>query len=282
MLINPSHVLKILFLSLTSLFLLSACSSVSFQDKKTGEEVGFEYFPAKPYLVVSENEKGERSVVLISLPDVSRPHEVKHKGGWGTLDFNFTVSNGMITGFGQKVDSKGPETIEAVTGGFAAVASVMGVPGFLPGEEGFFLRDQGVKQLAGELEENVIKPLELDLDTKLQKIATNLTKPRDALKAAANIPVTQTIELPALVESRRQSLVAALEELKKSLGILTVFTDNLQNENPSMQVALDAKYHLEGIIKRLIPFTVGLLGNLQIYEIVEMGGKISFELVTLP
>lgn len=279
--IKPPHVLKILFLSLTSLFFLSACSSVSFQDKKTGEAVGFEYFPAKPYLVISESENGERSVKLISLPDVSRPHEVKHEGGWGTLDFNFKVSDGMIVSFGQTVDSKGPETIDAVSGGLTSIFSGLGLSvGAMAGQT---LYNKKIQDLAEELRVDVIDPLYEIQNPALGKIAKALKKTRGKLLEAAGIVITVDEKPLDIVESNRKVLTEILEELEKSLRRLTVFTNNLKNENPSMQVALDAKFQLEYIIKKLILFTAVIPENLQIYEIVPKGdGKISFEPVILP
>lgn len=280
--INLSHVLKILFLSLTSLFLLSACSSVTFEDPKTGEEVGFEYFPPKPYLVISENEKGERSVALISLPDVSSPRQVKHEGGWGTLEFNFTVSNGMIVAFGQKVDSKGPETIDAVSGGLTSIVSSLGLGVGAMAAAKVTLTNEAVEKLAGDLKFQVIDPLSMDQNPALQKVANALRKTWGKLLSAANIEITGDKELLDVIESNRKELAALLKELEENFDILTIFADNPKNINPSLEVAREARYHLGKIIKGLKPFTVAPPENLQIYEIVPKGdGEIGFEPVIL-
>ena len=105
-----------LIATLSGIFVLGAtgCARVKFldADNRRAGNIGFEYFPPKPYLAIETAADGTRKATIVCVPDVSRPMRVKHVTGWGTSDFSFTVTNGMITTFGQKMDSKGPETIK--------------------------------------------------------------------------------------------------------------------------------------------------------------------------
>jgi len=96
---------------------LTGCASVKFFEgpgDETDKEVGFPFYPPKPYILI---ERGEKGLVtsLISLPDTSNPHYVKTSTGLGTAEMGFDVQNAMISKFNSSTDSKIPETITALT-----------------------------------------------------------------------------------------------------------------------------------------------------------------------
>jgi len=97
---------------------LTGCASIDFYEvisDGTQKEVGFLYYPPKPYLLI-ETKDDNTVTSIISLPDLSRPHRVKQDNGWGSAELGFEVENGMIKSFNSKTDSKGPETLTSIAG----------------------------------------------------------------------------------------------------------------------------------------------------------------------
>lgn len=113
--------------------LLPACANVSFHsDPSLQARTGLKYYIAKPYLLVSRTGSKDNPVKvdLIQLPDLEHPNYAVYHPGWGSHQFNLTLSNGIMTTYGQTADSKGPETIKAVAdlasqagAGFGSIAA---------------------------------------------------------------------------------------------------------------------------------------------------------------
>ena len=86
---------------------------------------GVHFYEPRPYLLISDQptDKGTNGMVhsynstIIYLPDKSQRYVVQIKQGWGTVNGSVKLANGwMLDTFGAQTDSKGPETITAVTG----------------------------------------------------------------------------------------------------------------------------------------------------------------------
>lgn len=113
--------------------LLPACANVSFHsDPSLQARTGLKYYIAKPYLLVSRtgNKDNPVKIDLIQLPDLEHPNYAVYHPGWGSHQFNLTLTNGILTTYGQTADSKGPETIKAVAdlasqagAGFGSIAA---------------------------------------------------------------------------------------------------------------------------------------------------------------
>jgi hypothetical protein len=101
----------------------SGCARIEVVDSRDSEDkTGVLTYPARPFLLVSKSETGTVTKV-ISLPDYSRPRLVRQTGWFGTTEMNFTLDNGMIVSAGAKSDSKTPETLTAIAGGVASLAT---------------------------------------------------------------------------------------------------------------------------------------------------------------
>jgi len=83
------------------------------------------FYEPRPYLLISDqpNDKATNaashsySSAIIYLPDKSQRYVVQVKQGWGTVNGSVKLANGwMLDTLGAQTDSKGPETITAVTG----------------------------------------------------------------------------------------------------------------------------------------------------------------------
>jgi len=112
---------------------LGGCAGVTFySDAGLTHRTGLKYYIAKPYLLVTRNGAKDTplKVDVIQLPDLENPNYAVYKPGWGTHEFALKVSNGILTEYNQKADSKGPETIGAIAdlaakagSGFGAAAT---------------------------------------------------------------------------------------------------------------------------------------------------------------
>ena len=91
----------------------------------TDKSDGVHFYEPRPYLLIGDQptDKGTKGVVhaytstIIYLPDKSQRYVVQIKQGWGTVNGSVKLANGwMLDTLGAQTDSKGPETIGAVTG----------------------------------------------------------------------------------------------------------------------------------------------------------------------
>jgi hypothetical protein len=115
------------------IFLLSSCSTVQFySDSNLSKKTGLKVYSAKPYLLVEyakkdaakDNKKGKtpnedtpgNMTSIIYLPDIGKPQYIKLKAGLGSSDLQVALTDGMVTSYGLKSDSKIPETITSIGG----------------------------------------------------------------------------------------------------------------------------------------------------------------------
>lgn len=119
--------MKILSFLLFLGILVSGCASVEFysEDDLKGK-AALKFYNSHPYFLVTNPSSDSSSVSVIYLPDLENPTYVKPKNGIGTAKLELSLKNGMLTSFGNEVDSKVPETIESA-------ASVLGT--FMSGTE---------------------------------------------------------------------------------------------------------------------------------------------------
>ena len=255
---------------------LAGCASVRFVDMTETDgcgnpkDLGFLYYPPKPYLLVEPTKDGGLTASVLSLPDVAHPHRVQHKEGWGTLDFNFTTQNGMITTWGQKADSKGPETIEAISSGIAEVVpSIAGLSALDIGPN--VVTDSTVEAILTDLRINVIK--QLDKATHARIIA-NLETGMKELAKVASIDVGDSIEFAILVNDRQRALRAALAPLQRAYEDLGPYADAASKN------VVSARKHLKHAVSRVAKLA-DRQPAVQLYEIVRSGGEVVFRRIPL-
>lgn len=115
---------KIRFVAVPAILLsLSACSGLEFREN--GKEVDGLTVP-KPalYLKVMSNENGVCTTETLLLPDGTNTRTIIPHYRIGTVEFNPTLADGWnLTGFTSNVDTKVPETIDALAN-FANAASI--------------------------------------------------------------------------------------------------------------------------------------------------------------
>jgi hypothetical protein len=273
---NQQRPITSLLLSLFCIVLfVTGCATINVFDEK-GEDIGIEFYPAKPYLLIESTKEGLQAKV-ITLPDVTRPHRIEHQGGIGAVEFSVQLSGGMLTSVNQKTDSKVPETITAFSSLVSSIGT-LGVAGAAPGTSITILR-KPIQDLAADLESDVVIPLETSSDSTLQAFGSALRIIKGELDKSAVISVSQGDELGQLLkgsnETIRESVKKAGDVLKKLKAIA------LQPNQPASVVA--AAVSLETIIGKLNAES-GPTKSLSLYEIVpgKTPGSVQFVPVTLP
>ena len=99
---------------------LSGCARFAFYSKPdlTGTETGIKFYTPKPYLLVAHTGGTDKptDISVIYIPDLANPIYAKPKIGIGSNNLTLTLSNGMLTQFGQQTDSKIPDLIKEIGG----------------------------------------------------------------------------------------------------------------------------------------------------------------------
>jgi hypothetical protein len=107
---------------------ITGCANVTFHsDAALTQRTGLKFFTAKPYLLIGPtgNKDAPVKAEIISLPDLEHPTYAVYHPGWGSHNFSLAVgSNGTLSSYGQTADSKGPETISALTGALTSAATL--------------------------------------------------------------------------------------------------------------------------------------------------------------
>lgn len=84
---------------------------------------GLRFYRPEPYLLVTKDGQDKLQTSLIYLPNKKQEYALRTTVGIGTVDMSATLKDGWnLTDIGAKIDSKVPETIEAITGALKAAA----------------------------------------------------------------------------------------------------------------------------------------------------------------
>lgn len=217
---------------------LTGCASVKVTDKHGTK--GFLTYTPVPHLLVEKSKEGVVTTRVISLPDTSRPRYLTHRGGYGSLQFNFALENGMLTTFGQTSDSKIPETVA----GLAGVGTLAtGVGALHTALNPIIAKAAGTESLQSLQSMQMIKP-----GTNTTPPTFEFTAVKDAI-ALINNDVEQPLQARKASHARALRLITEqLAELRKLQQVQIPI--GAQNSDPLKGVA-DHLKPLPGIIKRL-------------------------------
>lgn len=122
----------------------AACAGVRvYSDAALKNETGIKTFGPKPFLLVTRTGAKDKPVELsvIYLPDTSDVLYVRQKGGWGSNELSVKLSNGILTEFGTKSDSKIPETLTSLGSILTAAAGA-----YKTVQEGAQIRDEAASR----------------------------------------------------------------------------------------------------------------------------------------
>ena len=205
-----------------SLLLLfsTGCATVKFyEDDLLTKETGLQYHSPKPYLLVAKTGAKDKpvEVQVIYLPDLTKPRFAKYRPGLGTHEFTLNLSNGILTSYGQKADSKIPETIQAVGSLATSLASAAATGGLVPQGLDFAER----KKIASDLRAAAVA---IDADVAAPAVANALTPNQtteadnitDKLAAAAAISDDPSGDAKAAAKILREDVVAKIGDIKVS------------------------------------------------------------------
>jgi hypothetical protein len=196
----------------------AGCATVRFyEDAELTKETGLQYYQAKPYLLVAKTGAKDKPVEvhLVYLPDLSQPRYAQYDPGLGTHEFTLTLSNGMLASYGQKADSKVPETIQSVGSLATSLATAATTAGLVPQALDFAGRKQAAADLdsvASQLAAEVAQAEVAKALTAIQKQAAKGIE--EKLRAAAKILADPSDEAPAAAKILREDVIAKLDALK--------------------------------------------------------------------
>lgn len=201
---------------------LASCAGVTIYDDSTlTSKTGVRYYTSKPYILLTRTGKKDDplQISVIYLPDTTKPQYATFKSGFGSAELSIKISNGSLSEFGGKGDSKGPETITALAGGFKTILDALKAKEKAEDKVDEELEEQG---LSVEDLKNAAK----DLITVADGIEENLA----LLKALSHSPVTDPYNKNA------QQIISKLR------GIAGLLIDpNVNIEQLMPQVLIDLK-----------------------------------------
>lgn len=99
----------------------AACAAVRVSRLTSDKEYveGIRFYRPAPYLLVTEDAKGDLEVSLIYLPKTNEEYVIRFKSGPGSADMKFKLDGGWnLTEFGETRDSKIPELVTSLAGAF--------------------------------------------------------------------------------------------------------------------------------------------------------------------
>jgi hypothetical protein len=107
-----------MYVAAAAVLLTAACAHVCIKPADDATH-GFRYYLPRPYLLVTRD-----AAQIVWLPDLSQPYAIQPKCGIGTMKLDLTLEDGWkLTGVNHDVDTKVPETIDAVGKALASVAT---------------------------------------------------------------------------------------------------------------------------------------------------------------
>lgn len=281
--------------------LVTGCSGVNFFDTNdsTTEPSGFLYYPPKPYILI---EQGEKAITtrLISIPDLSRPHRVKQRAGFGTSELGFDVENGMIVKFNSKNDSKASEGLTALAGlGTAKAAILTAEAAKATAAQELQPSVSAAALVSGNQRYDVVILVEAiaairdEVVGELGKAANNgaryqteietLNKQVDELASMGTIeyPVNNPDKLIAGIEEYRKRTVKVINELSSVKTVLNIYAENPKLYPDDFKFALDARDKLTEVITSLRGFSSRSSSIVGLYEIQFIDGKLQLRKVSL-
>lgn len=276
-----------------ALLLMLGCASVKNYDA-SNKSIGFEHYAGKHYLLVETGKDGQ-VLKIITLPDLSKPRYVKYKAGWGSVEFDFVLQNGVLTEFGATHDSNTGEVLAtlgtlgtaygALLGAEAAAVAALGVAEITAaagsGAVGSppTITIKTLMDVASRLQTNVVNPLASDTDVLLMDVKSKVTAEISKLQVAAKLDPNKEIvgEIQKAQQATRSiagRLTAEGDKLELFLEGLTV--PALRAKVISVMTALRKEI---GILRGFAPSTTR---QPLLYEIKERSsGGIEFVPVTL-
>ncbi len=279
---------------LTVLAVVSACASVgnyARDEKGKLKHQGFLHYAPVHYLVIEPGEDGASSAKVISLPDLTKPQVMQYHPGWGSVEFSFKLQNGVLTEFGSKADSKGPETIAAVgtlassygallTGQAALITAAKPAGADATGTATLTLHV--LLEAANDLKDDVVEPLDpvAPNDPTLRRTRDVAKEHEATLRGFAALTLRGEDDLLKKLAEIQKEVRGIVKELEAEGKTLTTYLDAL-SETGRRSLATCAQAALADVAKDLREFAYPKAG-LTIFEIVPRdGGGVEFLRVEL-
>lgn len=280
---------KTLSALLAGLFVLNCASVRNYDDR--GTRVGFRHYAPKFYLLIEPSKERAKTMRVVTLPDLSAPQFVKHKAGWGKVDFNFKLVNGVLTEFGQKVDSTGPETLAGIgtlgtayggiLTGQAAKATAERVAGAAPGTTFTTISLEILVDVSETLQTKIIKTDPIPRDPTLGDVYSSTLAQVARLKKEAQIEVGTSTQVIEEIAKRQKATLEIIDILESDERKIQNYLDGLTD--PDLRsLGNQWQHELANSIRKLRSFALPA-ADIEMYEIKPSPkrGGVTFERVHL-
>lgn len=202
----------------------SGCAGVRvYSDPTLKKETGIRTFAPKPFLLVTRTGAEDKPIDLtvVYLPDTSNVLYIRQKAGWGSSELSVKLSNGIVTEFGTKSDSKVPESLTAMGSLLTAAAGA-----YKTAQEGRQIRDEAASAAS-----------RVDLDAAgaaLRKVAEELPETVEGQaetsgvgRASAKSIATDLLGVASVLEdptalARVGAQATVLDRLAARIGVLEI------------------------------------------------------------
>ena len=169
----------VLLIAAITLSLFSGCAHVSiYSDEELKHRSSFKFYnDVQPYLLIAYGKDGTATASVFYLKDPKSVKFLVPHQGWGTAQMSLSLANGILSAYGMQTDSKGPETLTALSGLATSGANIAK----LALQSGASYSDQGmaIYQAVNNFDDSVKK---LPVPAGLEKVAELET----SLKEIAN------------------------------------------------------------------------------------------------
>jgi hypothetical protein len=222
------------------------------------------YTETIPYLLISKGKDGATATIFY-LKDPKSAYYAQQHQGWGTANFTMALSNGVLTSYGMQTDSKGPETITAVSSLLSSATGVLTGAGVLKAQSSADYTGDGqtLEDAASAFNASVAPlPLKNDAQTQVQSLVTSIGEVASAFKKPGFSPVT----------TDGQSQLAKLAGSPELLGRLSGATALTSADPSKIKDFDDAKGKFSKALKTVITDIFGATVSdnpFQLFEIRE-------------
>jgi hypothetical protein len=179
---NHASCALVLLIAAITLSLLSGCAHVSiYSDEELKHRSSFKFYnDVQPYLLVAYGKDGSATASVFYLKDPKSAKFLVPHQGWGTAQMSLSLSNGVLSAYGMQTDSKGPETITALSSLATSAANIAK----LALQSGVSYSDQGtaIYQAVNHFNDSVAGlPVPAGLGAKVADLGSSLKKIADAI-----------------------------------------------------------------------------------------------------
>lgn len=270
---------------------VSGCSSVKFySDSGLKTRTGVRVYSSRPYLLVSRTNAKDNpiTVQVVYLPDLESPQFARYRGGFGSSQFNFELTNSILTKYGQTIDTKIPETLTSIGSLLGSAAGA-----FKTVQEGQQLRAEAANRAELDQLATTIAAIERERQAaadalsadgvQVPQVANNVSGEVKRIMATLSSPEAVTPEKQQEIATSISNVIAAWDGMK-----VAETGDKIDGKKAYNAKLDELKNRLQKALDQLKSQQAGSGSSastqpvFELYEIRQSGGKTTLVPVIVP